>query len=596
MQLISKLNMINHLGGALPYRRRWQLLVLVTMQLVSGFAEMLGITAFVPLLQIIYDESGSIEIGYISTLTSVFKIAGGNNLAIAAATFGVLFFTANVIKFLTRWAELRFVAAIGNDLTISVFKIIMGKQYIDIIGENSSVWIGRLTNDVNEYVGFLQSVIFLVNGAIISSLVMIAVIMINSTAAFVMAGSIGLVYFVFSLVLRKILLRNGDAIARSFAKRIKVIQESLTSLNNIILGGHSLRFASMLASADRINRIKRANNNILATSPRYALECCGVIVAVCYLIYSSTKVGGETASIVTIGAFALAGTRLLPLTQQIYVSVAGIFSTYIPAMNIVSLLSSPIAELALPKNEKIDLKKQISLSNVCFHYPNTSRKGNTQVLKSLNLKINANEITAIAGSTGGGKTTILNVLIGLLSPQRGTISIDGELLRPRDIRSWQRSIALVPQSVLLVDDTIKRNIAFGLENHSIDEDLVAECIKIVHLEQFVNALPNGIETLVGEMGIEISGGERQRLGIARAIYCKPSVIFMDEATSALDIKTEQILMTKLKESLKELTIVMIAHRPTTIKFADTVIIVAEGRVKKVLGQQELKMNPHLLDL
>lgn len=596
MNKSSKLDIFNHLIGAVPYRRRWQLLGLVCMQILSGFAELLGITAFVPLLQLLYDRSTYTEFEYLNNLTSFFDMSAENTLTIAAIAFGGLFCLANVIKFLTKWAELRFIAAIGNDLTVSVFNIIMEKPFIDIISKNSSVWIGRLTNDVNEYVGFLQSILFLANALIISSLVLTAIIAINPMAALVMTVSIAFVYIIFSLIIRKTLLKNGGIIARTFATRVRVIQESLTSLTSIILGGHRQHFTSKLALSDQVNRIKKANNSIYSASPRYALEIFGVIIAVSYLVLSTSNSETVATSIVTIGAFALAGARLLPLTQQIYTSFAGILSSYVPSMNIVSLLRSPVPELRPIDNDKILVKNKIALEAIFFSYPKTDRKQKNQVLNSVDMTIEANQITAIVGKSGGGKTTMLNILIGLLSPQRGKISIDGKDLSRKDIPSWQKSIALVPQTVLLIDDTIKRNIAFGLEDKSIDNELLQTCIKIAHLEEFIDALPNGVDTIVGEMGIEISGGERQRLGIARAIYCKPSVMFMDEATSALDIKTEKMVLTKLMEFTKTLTIVMIAHRPTTIKFANKVVMLSAGRVTNIISQEELKSNPDILQL
>jgi ABC-type bacteriocin/lantibiotic exporter with double-glycine peptidase domain len=255
---------------------------------------------------------------------------------------------------------------------------------------------------------------------------------------------------------------------------------------------------------------------------------------------------------------------------------------------------SPVVNLDVV--EKLNFQSRIELKNISFTYARDSQlcEGTDTVLNDLSLNIEANEITAIVGSSGSGKTTLLHVLLGLLEPARGTIHVDETLITQHNAVNWQRTMSYVPQNVPLADCSILENVAFGLAESAIDIEHVWRCLEAVQLGKFVRNSPAGIDTVVGEMGVEISGGERQRLGIARALFVNPRFVVMDEATSSLDIQTEKNLMKNLQSFSESVSIIMVAHRPATIAFADKVAFVSDGRVQRVLTQSDLEANPNLL--
>jgi ABC-type multidrug transport system fused ATPase/permease subunit len=318
-----------------------------------------------------------------------------------------------------------------------------------------------------------------------------------------------------------------------------------------------------------------ATASLLDQLPRFILEAIafgGIMLVILYLI---KQTGSFNDSIPVIALYVFAGYRLIPALQNIYVSFAQItFSG--PSINKLYNDLKSLKKNNLNQDQEVMLlNKSISLKNIYFNYPNSSRTA----LKNINLNIPANTTVGFVGPTGSGKTTIIDIILGIIQSQKGTLEIDGEIITSHNVRAWQRSIGYVPQHIYLSDDTIAANIAFGVASNNINHEAIEKASKISNLHKFiVNELPQKYETIVGERGIRLSGGQRQRIGIARALYHNPKILILDEATSSLDDKTEQGVMEAVNNLGKDITIIMIAHRLSTMRKCDTIFKINEGKL------------------
>jgi ABC-type multidrug transport system fused ATPase/permease subunit len=320
----------------------------------------------------------------------------------------------------------------------------------------------------------------------------------------------------------------------------------------------------------------QASAQVVSQLPRFALEAIafgGMLLVVLYLMAQN---GGFSNALPVIALYAFAGYRLMPALQAIYKSVTSVrFAA--PALE---ALHADLMGLQ-PANphqagEALPLNHAITLSDVTYSYPNAPQPA----LKELNLTIPARATVGLVGATGSGKTTTVDVMLGLLEPQRGTLAVDGVVIDETNRRAWQRAIGYVPQHIYLADDSVAANIAFGLEAKDIDPMAVERAAKIANLHEFVmEELPEQYQTTVGERGVRLSGGQRQRIGIARALYHDPQVLILDEATSALDNLTEQAVMEAVHNLGREITIILIAHRLSTVKACDTIFLLEKGELK-----------------
>ncbi len=412
-------------------------------------------------------------------------------------------------------------------------------------------------------------------GTIIIALLLLLIfidIILALKIATVLISTYGIIYFLMKNFLSKIGLQR----LISNKERFIITNEAFGSFKELKLGGFEENYIKRFSQPAK----KYANNQSLAEVigliPRYFIEALafgGLIIIV--LIFM--KRGGDFVSLVPIiSLYAFVGYRIMPALQQCYNALTQLkFSS--PALTNLynDLITLKSNKQKYNARRVISLNDSIELKNVYFNYSNN----NFYTLKNINLKIPAFKIVGIVGKTGSGKTTLIDILIGLLDTKTRLTLVDGNKINLANIKSWQRNIGYVPQQIYLSDDTILANIAFGIEKKNIDKNAVITAAKIADLDNFISKeLPDGYYTVVGERGIRLSGGQKQRIGIARALYHKPKIIILDEATSSLDIKTEEKIMSALFKIKEKITIVIVAHRPSAIQNCDKIFLIDKGEI------------------
>jgi ABC-type multidrug transport system fused ATPase/permease subunit len=355
---------------------------------------------------------------------------------------------------------------------------------------------------------------------------------------------------------------------------VKTLQEGLGGIRDVQLDQTQPAFISEYKRVDAALREAQAVNEFVSTAPRYIIEACGIVLIAGMAMVLSQGPGGLIAALPVLGALALGAQRLLPLLQVIYYGWSHIVAKQRALLDVLEILDLPIGEMNFPRAVPIPFTREIALEEVCFRYVGDR----PLVLDAITLTIPKGARIGFIGRTGSGKSTIVDLIMGLLKPSVGRILIDGTPLTSENLRAWQTQIAHVPQAIFLADASIAQNIAFGVPEEEVDFSRVRDAARRSELSNFIESLPSGYQTVVGERGIRLSGGQRQRIGIARALYKNASVLVFDEATSALDSETEDAVMSSISALGRELTMIIIAHRLSTVEMCDQVYRLEDGRL------------------
>jgi ABC-type bacteriocin/lantibiotic exporter with double-glycine peptidase domain len=399
---------------------------------------------------------------------------------------------------------------------------------------------------------------------------------------FFLGGSYLLIFF----FIRKFLNRIGKERLKSNQLRFVAITEAFSAAKEIKVGGLENTYVERFSDPAQNYAKTSAYAQVIRQLPRFILEAVafgGVILVILYLMMQKGTFG---SALPIISLYVFAGYRLLPALQTIYSSSAQL--TFVgPSLDkLYEDIKSIKPFSTIQDQENLSLNKKIILKNIDYNYPNTSRTA----LKNISFEIPAKTTVGLVGATGSGKTTIADIILGLLEAQKGSLQVDDQIITKKNLRAWQSSIGYVPQHIYLADDTVAANVAFGIDPKNINQHSVENASKIANLHDFVtNELPKKYQTTIGENGVRLSGGQRQRIGIARALYYKPQVLILDEATSALDNQTEENVMDAVKKIGNNVTIIIIAHRLNTVKNCDIIFkfekgeLISQGKFNKIIN-------------
>jgi HlyD family secretion protein len=483
-------------------------------------------------------------------------------------------------------------ARVGADLSNRLYRYYMNQNWLFHTSNNSSTLINKIATESQRITYSIINHIVLVNSKIIMAFLMTLAICIYN---FWMAVSAALIFSISYLLIYKIaeqrLIRNGATISKMQALRFRLMNEGFGGIKDTLLLGRAGLFNDRFGDASNEFARVSGNSNVLSLGPRYIMELAAfslVIILVAYLFFSFQ---GDISSILPLlSVFALAGFKLLPGFQQIYYSFSTIRGNVAALENLREDLEASTGDIQHRNNTAIVKKRQkllinhlAQLKDIHFSYPKTSKP----TLNGINISIPSGKVVGLVGPSGSGKSTIVDVILGLITPSEGEILLDGKNLTNQNKRSWQNNLGFVAQRIFLADSTIRENIAFGLAEDQIDDSRVASAASMAQLDEMLDNLPNRLETIVGERGIQLSGGQCQRIGIARALYHDAEVLIMDEATSSLDGISEKKIMQAIHDLSGQKTIILIAHRLNTVKSCDTIYILDNGKVVDEGSYQDL---------
>ena len=561
----------------LPKRKK-QIKLLLILMIGSAFGEIFTIAAIFPFLSALTNPEELLKFKIIENLAGYLDINEvGNMIYPISIIFGLTAIFSSSIRILNLWASTRIAAAVGTDLSCESYKRTLYQPYIVHTTRNTSEMVANSTFNIELAVNVINKALELITALIIAFFILSFLLYLNPIPVFISIIIFIICYGILSLSVRKNLLKNSLKIANSIKEEVKVTQEGLGAIRDVIITNSQNLYIKNFKNADYPLRRLQAKNLFLGLSPRYLIEAIGLIVITLLSLKISNNAQDKALILSTIGTLALGFQRLLPTFQLIYSTWASIKANSECVKNVLKMLEQPLPKKRLI-SENINFKKAIVLEKIVFKYPDTSKIA----LDSINLKINFGEKIGIIGSSGSGKSTLMDLLIGLIEPNSGKLIVDGiDIFDKKNFQfllSWRSSIANVSQSIYLSDNTIYENIAFGLNLKDINTDLVKECARQANIAEHIEKYPLNYRTIIGERGIKLSGGQRQRLGIARALYHKKNILFLDEATSALDTKTESKIMKTINQLDEKITIVMIAHRLSTLDNFDRIIKVENGKI------------------
>jgi len=574
----STFSLLRRIWGYISRRRRLQLAVLLMVMLASGLAELVSLGAVLPFLAVLSNPAQLWQQPLIQDLALRIGYSQPQQLVLpAAAAFALAAVLAALIRLLNLWLNGRLVAAMGSDLSCEAYRRTLYQPYQVHMQRNSSILIATVTSSIAATVASLYVVLQIVSGLVVAAGLLIGLLLIDWLIAVSTAVLFGIAYGLVAIMSRHQLQQNSLRITAAANQRVKALQEGMGAIRDVLLDGSQATYLDVYRRSDCSLRKLESTNLFLSAFPRYSIEALGLVAIAVLGGLLVLQRGSGAAVIPTMGALALGAQRLLPALQQIYSGWANLKSWSASLAAVVELLEQP-----QPQHQAVEapmaLHHSLRCQGVRFRYSFEQ----PEVLKGLNLEIRRGERIGLIGSTGSGKSTLVDLLMGLMPPSAGRLLVDGlDLNDPahaQRLAAWRASVAHVPQSIYLADSSIAENIAFGVPKQEINMARVKEAAEQAQIAGFIESSPERYGLFVGERGIRLSGGQLQRIGIARALYKQASILVLDEATAALDNDTEQAVIDAIEGLSRELTIVMVAHRLSTVSRCDQVIRLQNGRI------------------
>jgi ATP-binding cassette, subfamily B, bacterial PglK len=570
--------LLSRLWHHLGQRRRRQVGLIVALMFVAALAEVVSLGSVLPFVGILAAPEIVWKHPLFAQIVHSVGIIDSGSLVLALTiAFVATALVAGSIRVLLLWVSTRFTFAAGADLSMDVYRRTLYQPYSVHLARSSSEVISGIANKVGGAVlGVLLPALTLLSSVVLVLALMSALVAINPSVALVASVGFGGGYAVITWVSRRRLHKNSQRIAREQTQLIKALQEGLGGIRDVLLDGTQSVYCDIYRRADQSLRQALGDNVFIAQSPRFAIEALGMVLIATLAYGLSRQPGGVATALPVLAALAVGAQRLLPALQQGFVAWAAIAGSHASLADTVELLDQPLPpEASLPAPEPLVFRESIRFESVRFRY----HADGPWVLDGFDLTILKGDRVGFVGITGSGKSTALDLLMGLLMPCEGRLLVDECPISGARVRAWQRTIAHVPQSIYLSDSTLAENIAFGISRDKIDRVRVRNAARQAQIADFIESRPESYDALVGERGVRLSGGQRQRIGIARALYKRASVLILDEATSALDNATERSVMDSIDGLDRDLTVLLIAHRLSTVRRCDNIVELAQGRVK-----------------
>ncbi len=578
--------MLKRLWKHLSKRRQKQFIWMQIFIVVASFFEMASLGAVVPFLGVLSEPEPVFQYEYLQPFIKFFDITEASQLALPITIFFVcLVLLSAIIRLILLWTLTRLSQLAGADLSINIYRHTLYQDYSVHVSRNSSEVInGIITKTQTVSKGVFGPILNLISTSVTIIGIIAVLLLINVTVTLTAFIGFGSLYLIVMYLTRRNLRENSQHIAEKSDLMVKSLQEGLEGIREVLINNNQQFYTELYRSSDLQMRRATWRNEMIYSSPRFGMEGVGISLVAIFAYSATLNLGGIDQFLPILGAFVLGAQKLLPAIQKAYASYSRVKGSKYSLLDVLTLLDQPLPISANAQSTAFfPYKDSIELSNLSFRYSDES----PWILKEVNLKIPKGSVVGIVGTTGCGKSTLLDLIMGLLSPSTGEVKVDNISLKDDNKRSWQAHISNVPQHIYLSDGTIEENIAFGLPSDEIDNDRVLEAAKKAQISTLIENWEKGYKTLVGERGTRLSGGQRQRVGLARAFYKQTDVLILDEATSALDDETELAVMDSIEGFDDELTVVIIAHRITTLKSCDMIVKLGQNYTTQILSYQEL---------
>ena len=562
--------------------------------IIASITEVISVGAVLPFLGTLTAPDHIYQHELMRPLNEILNIASPDQLLLPL-TIGFILaaLLAGTLRLLLLYVMTRLSYATGADLSINIYRRTLYQEYAVHVSRNSSEVINGIISKTGVVIGGVITPILTLVSAIITMIAILGTIFVIDTAvALTTSLGFGVLYFIVIRYTKNQVRENSQIIADQSTQMIKSLQEGLGGIRDVLIDSSQPFYCNIYRNADISLRRASGNNAFIKQSPRYVMEVVGITLIATIAYTMTLRDGGVTTAIPVLGALALGAQRLLPVLQQAYAAYSSLKGSHASFKDVLDLLEQPLphyenqtAVTPLPFSQEIQLK------NLSFHYAVKDDTEISWVLKNILLKLTKGTRIGFVGITGSGKSTLLDIIMGLLPATEGELTIDNQLITAENKRSWQAHIAHVPQNIYLSDSTIEENIAFGIAKELIDHQRVKKAAQQAQIAELIEQWKDGYQTFVGEQGVRLSGGQRQRIGIARALYKQANVLIFDEATSALDNETEQAVMDAIEGLGEEITILIIAHRLTTLKGCDKIVKLGKNNTINILSYKEvLKLN------
>ena len=578
--------MLTRLWNHLSKRRRRQFVLMQILIVIASFFEMASLGAVIPFLGILSEPELVFNQDYLRPFIDFFQFENPSELAlpITLIFIGLILLSA-IVRLILLWALVRLSQMAGADLSIDIYKHTLYQDYSIHVSRNSSEVInGIITKTATVTKGVISPVLNFISTIVTIIGIIIVLLLIDVSVTLIGFIGFGGSYLLVIYLTRRNLKENSQNIAEKSDLMVKSLQEGLEGIREVLINNNQNFYTQLYQRSDLQMRKATWRNEIIYSSPRFGMEAIGIGIVAMFAYTATLNFGGIEKFLPVLGAFVLGAQKLLPAIQKAYASYSRIKGGHYSLADVIELLDQPIPDYVnLPLPEPNSFKTSIEIKNLSFRYS----KDTPLVLSDINLVIPKGSVVGIVGTTGCGKSTFLDILMGLLSPTEGELRVDNKLIDRNSKRSWQRHISNVPQHIYLTDGTIEENIAFGVPKDLIEIDKLEKAARQAQIAELIEELDEGYQTLVGERGMKLSGGQRQRIGLARAFYKQSDVLILDEATSALDDDTETAVMDSIEKFDKDITVLIIAHRLTTLKSCDKIFKFEKDYVYKTISYTEL---------
>lgn len=565
----SSINLLKKIGSHLQLKRKREIKFVLLLSIFSSLAESVSIALLVPFVSFFVNPDNYLFNSLFKKIFSYLSITSEKDiLTVVAISFVLIVLISSFIKLKYIKLSNSLTDNITSDFRIKIFNFLIHQDYSYYFKHGSNEIMSNLSQKTNSFSTVIFSTINIINSILISTAVIIVLVINEPIYTPILITSIILFFFTIFKIKSKSVLKKGQNVNLNQNYMVDVFQNTVGYLPEIIIYNIRNFFLKTLSKFSIETAKSRSEVRTIAMSPRIYLETFVIILVILVIYFADFTSRSIEANISYLAILAFGTQKCLPLINNVY-NLSINFKNATPVVNsfFQILERGRVIRAEEEKFEPLNFKKRIKVSNISFKY----NEDLPNILKNLNFEINKGEKVAIKGQTGSGKSTLANIISGLLIPTIGQIYIDDTKIESKNLKNWQKNVAIVPQIVFLNDGSVTENIAIALDKNTIDFEKVKNSAKIAQIDNFINLLPNKFDEKVGERGVRLSGGQRQRLGIARALYRDANVIILDEPTNALDIETEKLVMDSIAKLNKDITLIMISHSDTSLKYFDKII-------------------------